>query len=318
MSQTRSYRSSKPAAPRVAVVIATRGRAEVAAATVEHLLATQTLLPNTVIVSCVHRGDAGALADNPAVTIVTGPMGLAAQRNTALSHLRGQAEIVAFFDDDFIADKNWLAAAAATFRDESQVVGFTGRVVADGITGPAIAFDVGKHLVETALACDWNWIEPYSPYGCNMAFRTSAIGDIRFDERLVLYGWLEDRDFGAAVAKGGGRLVKSADAVGLHMGVKGGRVSGERLGYSQIANPIYLMLKGTMSPKRVVTHIGGNMLSNFGKALRPEPFVDRRGRARGNLLAILDVLRGKIQPERAATLFSLSDTPNIKAEVNTR
>ncbi|MGV1867348.1 MULTISPECIES: glycosyltransferase [unclassified Rhizobium] len=317
-SQAQSYNPPQPRLPRTAVVVATRGRPEVVKATVQYLLGTQTFAPEALIVSCVNLADAGDLVDNPAVTVLTGPPGLAAQRNTALGALPPTAEIVAFFDDDFIADKEWLRKAAATFRDESQVIGFTGRVLKDGITGDAVSFDEGLRLIDSAPPCDWTWIEPYSPYGCNMAFRVSAIGDTRFDERLVLYGWLEDRDFAAAIAKPGGRLVKGADAFGVHMGVKSGRVAGDRLGYSQIANPIYLLLKGTMSSKRVFTHIGANMLSNFVKALKPEPFIDRRGRAKGNLIAIADVVCGKITPEKAAMLSSASQTLKVNVGAKSR
>jgi hypothetical protein len=212
-------------------------------------------------------------------------------------------EIVAFFDDDFVADRNWLVSAHRVFRDESQVVGLTGRVVADGIKGPGIGFDEAVRLVETAkIQLQPEWTEPYSPYGCNMAFRVAAIRGTRFDERLVLYGWLEDRDFAAELAKRGGRLVKWSLAYGVHMGVKSGRVSGERLGYSQIINPLYMMGKGTMPLAKVVDHIFGNAASNFGRAVWPEPFIDRKGRAKGNLIAIADVLRGRLEPERAAEI----------------
>jgi hypothetical protein len=157
-------------------------------------------------------------------------------------------------------------------------------------------------LVAAPPASDWSWIEPYSPYGCNMAFRLASIGDLRFDERLVLYGWLEDRDFAAGLARRGGRLVKSADAIGVHMGVKGGRMAGERFGYSQIVNPLYMLRKGTMTLGQVADHLFRNMSANLGRSLRPEPFIDRRGRLWGNLLGIADVLRGRMQPERAAAL----------------
>lgn len=283
------------------MVVATRGRPDVVARTVRHLLATQTHRPEAVIVSCVDLADAGQLLEDPGVTVLTGPPGLAAQRNTALANLSPATEVVAFFDDDFVADKDWLSVAAAIFRDESQVVGFTGRLVADGINGPGITFEAAARLVEAAPASSWTWIEPYSPYGCNMAFRVSAVGDTRFDERLVLYGWLEDRDFSALLAKKGGRLVKGADAIGVHMGVKSGRVSGERLGYSQIANPLYMLAKGTISTAVAASHMGSNMASNFGRALWQEPFVDRRGRMRGNITALADLLLGRLQPERAAS-----------------
>lgn len=296
-----TYGPPAPATTRIGVIFATRGRPSVVATTVRHFLATQTLKPSAVIVSCIDEADAGDLVSHPDVTVVTGPAGLAAQRNTGLDQLDRGTEIVVFFDDDFVADRNWLASAQRVFRDESQVVGFTGRVVADGIKGPGIAFEEAVRLVQTAeIPQRPEWTEPYSPYGCNMAFRLSAIGGARFDERLVLYGWLEDRDFASGLSKRGGRLVKWSSAYGVHMGVKSGRVSGERLGYSQIVNPLYMMGKGTMPLAKVVDHIFSNAASNFGRAVWPEPFIDRKGRAKGNLIAIADVLRGRLEPERAA------------------
>ena len=145
-------------------------------------------------------------------------------------------------------------------------------------------------------------IERFSPYGCNMAFRCTAIQGIRFDERLVLYGWLEDRDFGAAVAKAGGRMIKLGVAFGVHLGVKRGRVSGIKVGYSQVMNPVYMHRKSTMSTAQVVWHIGCNVSANLVKSLHPEPYVDRRGRLLGNLIAGLDLLRLRLTPERAASL----------------
>lgn len=307
-----------PIAQRTAVIVATRGRPDVVSATVRHLLATQTLQPTSVIVSCIDVADAGDLVEHPRVTVVTGPPGLTRQRNTALSLLPEATEVVAFFDDDFIADKDWLAVAARTFRDDSRIVGFTGRVLADGVNGPGISFAEALRMIANVAPSDWDWVEPYSPYGCNMAFRAEAIGRTRFDERLVLYGWLEDRDFAAALARTGGRLVKYAEAYGVHMGVKNGRVSGDRFGYSQVINPIYMLRKGTMVSTKVASHIFCNMAMNFSRALWPEPFVDRRGRARGNLVAIGDLLRGRLEPERAAQLGSRSNRGRIKPEVTTR
>ena len=292
-----------PSRSKVAVVIATLGRKEVVSDTVRHLLRTQTLKPSHVIVSCVERDDAGELAALPGVTVITGPRGLPAQRNTALGALPPDTDVVAFFDDDFVADAGWLEAAARTFAEEPQVVSFTGRVLVDDIKGPGLGFAEAVRIVETDDSEPGrSRIEPYSPYGCNMAFRFSAIGDLRFDERLVLYGWLEDRDFAAALAKRGGRLIKCADARGVHMGVKGGRVAGDRLGYSQIVNPLYMLRKGTMTVGQVADHLFRNIASNLSRAIRPEPFIDRRGRLRGNLRGFADVLRGRLEPERAAAI----------------
>lgn len=303
-ADTRHVSPCKPLVPRIAAVFATLGRPEIVSKTVRHFLSTQRLTPSSVIVSCVTTEDAGDLASLEGVKIVLGPVGLATQRNTALSQIDPKTDIVVFFDDDFIAHPDWLIEAAQVFQDENSVIGITGHVIADGIKGPGIAFNEAVRMVD-AKACtggDGRWIEPFSPYGCNMAFRMQAIGPHRFDDRLVLYGWLEDRDFGAALAKAGGRLVKWSGCQGVHMGVKSGRTSGERLGYSQVANPLYMMKKGTMEPHLVAGQIFRNMASNAGRLLAPEPYVDRKGRLKGNMRALFDCLTGVLAPERASTL----------------
>jgi hypothetical protein len=41
-----------------------------------------------------------------------------------------------------------------------------------------------------------------------------------------------------------------------------------------------------------------NLLANFAKVIRPEPWVDRRGRVVGNMLGFLDLIRGRLHPTR--------------------
>jgi hypothetical protein len=48
--------------------------------------------------------------------------------------------------------------------------------------------------------------------------------------------------------------------------------------------------------------MAGNVVANAVRSLAPEPFVDRRGRLTGNLLAVKDLLLGRLSPERAADL----------------
>jgi len=43
--------------------------------------------------------------------------------------------------------------------------------------------------------------------------------------------------------------------------------------------------------------MGRNLAANILKSLRPEPYVDRRGRLNGNLYGLSHVLRGRIEPE---------------------
>ena len=289
--------------PTVGVAMATMGRPEVASQTIRRILGRQTLQPVALSVCTVNEGDEGDVAGLPGVTVLRAPSGLSRQRNAALEDVMGKADVVVFFDDDFVPDDGWLEAAARTFRDEASLVALTGRVIADDVKGIGIPFEEAIRMIEgDHPAPVHSWEEPFSPYGCNMAFRTSAIGDVRFDVRLPLYSWLEDRDFGATLARNGGRTARSSAMRGVHMGVKKGRGRGDSLGYSQIANPVYMLSKGTMTRSQVAAQLFRNVASNAIGSLRSEPWIDRRGRLKGNALGFLDVLRGRREPERAAAI----------------
>lgn len=281
----------------VAVVFASKGRPRVLSQVVERLK-LQSVQPAHVLISCCTLEDAGQAAECPAVRVLQAETGLTLQRNAALRALPAGTDIVVFFDDDFVPHRQWIEKVLDHFEHRPDVVGLTGRVIADGIKTEGIDFGRAVSLVETAILPELTLFEAkFSPYGCNMAFRTRAITGLTFDERLVLYGWQEDRDFGAEVARRG-QIGRLNSAIGVHMGVKVGRVSGVKFGYSQVSNPIYLLRKGNMTFTAAVKHICANFLSNLVKTPIPEKSVDRYGRLVGNLIGFGDVLRGKITPER--------------------
>jgi hypothetical protein len=136
-----------------------------------------------------------------------------------------------------------------------------------------------------------------------MAFRVDPIrlNSIIFDENLPLYGWLEDIDFSGQLTHHG-LIVKTKSLRGVHLGIKLGRTSGVRFGYSQIANPIYLTRKGTMSRKHARTIMSRNIAANFIRSLYPEKWIDRRGRLKGNVLALIDFAVGRSSPRRILEL----------------
>ena len=137
-----------------------------------------------------------------------------------------------------------------------------------------------------------------------MAVRVAPVrqNGIWFDEKLPLYAWQEDVDFSCRLSEFG-RVVQIDSACGVHLGVRSGRGSGVRLGYSQVANPLYLSRKKQgYSLRRALTHLAKNLAMNGVRSLRPEPYVDRRGRLRGNLLAFRDLLTGRMEPERVLEL----------------
>jgi glycosyltransferase involved in cell wall biosynthesis len=292
---------------KIAIGIATAGRCEVLAKSIQ-LLKRQTRMPELLVVCPLPSDGIGdkAFDDFPAPTrVIRGPIGLCAQRNAILSAAES-ADLIVFFDDDFLADAGYIAKLEQIFLAHPDVVASTGHVLADGISGPGLAFEQGLEILNAsrpAPASAGTLHAQYGTYGCNMAFRLAPIraNNLLFDENLPLYGWQEDIDFSTRLASFG-RIVKSDELMGVHLGVKAGRTSGVRYGYSQIVNPIYLFRKGTMSSKHARRLMSRNVLANLIRSLWPEPWVDRKGRLRGNFLALVDIIKKRDSPVRILQL----------------
>ena len=289
---------------RIVVGIATTGRPDILRETLLEL-GRQTRQPDAVVV-CGNGGADVVAAElaYPGAAMIFDSKGLPGKRNAILA-AAATADIIAFFDDDFIADVQWLQQVEAVMAAQPDIVAATGSVLADGVTGPGLTPAAARAILAAAPAIGSAAVTAVvNAYGCNMALRTAPMRErnIVFDERLPLYGWQEDVDLSLRLAPYG-RIVRVEAARGVHLGVKGGRASGVRLGYSQVANPIYLAGKKAGYPvKRVLSHIGSNMAMNVVRSARPEPHVDRRGRLRGNLIALGDMLRGRMAPERILEL----------------
>jgi GT2 family glycosyltransferase len=288
---------------RLVVGIATVGRPEFVRSTLGDLR-RQTRAPDSVLVAACEAADVVGIADDH-VECIFAPRGLTKQRNAILRNC-SQFDVIVFFDDDFLPQPTYLEELEKTFIAHPNVVMVTGYVIADGIIGPGLDIEEARRHLEVDSrhkSEDKALVDVYNGYGCNMAVRTSAVqhGDVAFDEALPLYGWLEDVDFSRRLGRYG-RIVRSEAARGVHLGVKSGRQSGVRLGYSQIANPFYLVRKGSFDRSRAFQQMGRNIAMNLVFSLRPEPYVDRWGRLRGNIKAIKDLLRGRLHPERALTI----------------
>ena len=288
---------------KAAVIIATKGRPQEVSNLID-TLALQTSPPDVIVVSACDRSDIAQVPNN--VELIFGSPGSSAQRNRALSLIRGKVDIVVFFDDDFIPSRYWIENVKILFASHPEVVCATGKVLLDGVTIGGIAWPDGQAIVSQAdlstpiaIANDHTLKMRQSPYGCNMAFRANRIDHLAFDERLVLYGWMEDSDF--AFRAGPNRIWTDA-LWGVHLGSKRGRASGLRFGYSQIVNPWYLMKKGTMKPLDIFLATLRALAGNLTGSLLPDAHIDRRGRLRGNIIAITDIVSGRWAPERAAEL----------------
>jgi len=296
--------SLRPPSLQVAVIIASTGRPGCVADVIRDLH-RQTQPPSRIIISVASERDLPPAAALDGTEVVISSRGAATQRNAGLNHLASTgsygSDVVVFFDDDFVPSRHAIAGLGRVFADHPDVVGATGVVLADGIKTPGIPYSCAETIVSAhdrkATQAPATVSDAPDLYGCNMAYRLSAITDLRFDERLKLYAWQEDVDFSMRVGTRG-RLVKTDAFVGVHLGIKSGRTSGVRFGYSQVQNPIYLWRKGTMPTAKAWRLMARNLVTNHARALWPEPWVDRFGRVRGNWMGFADVLRGRLTPER--------------------
>jgi len=296
-------------APRMVITvgIATAGRRAMLMQTLGQL-GQQTRLPDEVVIcpsSPEDCHDEGLSALPYPTRVVRGPRGLSAQRNAILAACE-VCDILVFFDDDFYPAADYLAKLESLFTEQPDLVGATGDVLSDGAISRGITHSEALAIlaahVPPSPGAEYAY-EAYSLYGCNMALRMEPVRahKLRCDERLPLYGWLEDVDLSRQIARYG-RLIKTTALAGVHLAIKNGRSSGLRIGYSQIANPWYLLRKGTLDARHAFRQVSRNVAANAYRSLNPEPWVDRRGRLQGNALATLHLLTGRLDPRKVLEL----------------
>jgi len=290
-----------------AVIVSTRGRPDIVRSLVQQL-GEQTTPPDHIYIIASKPDDVVLLdqsQDN--LTVRIGRPGSTSQRNDGLALAGSRFAHIVFFDDDFVPSRFWLERMTEIFKTRPDVAGLTGTVLADGTRTEGIKLDAAKGMVELRDADPRHdgVLHQHFAYGsnvgCNMAYRYSAMRDITFDEKLPLYAWHEDSDFRGQVERRG-LFVRADELWGVHLGHKQGRHNGLTLGYSQIANAIYLARKGTVPARFLADIAARNLVINALRSFRPEPFVDRRGRLRGNLLALADLVRGRMAPDRILEL----------------
>jgi len=285
---------------KIAVVVATRGRGEFLAHLLQHLK-WQSRTPDIVCISGVDESDVttARLSTGLPVRIVFGQAGLTKQRNTGIRAVMNDADAIVFFDDDFLPSSHWLQRLEKILIEYPLILGIDGRTLADGSKGAAIDVEDAERLLSeyeiNAKDADSDLVPCRTLYGCNMAYRAKVFSTLQFDERLPLYSWLEDYDFSSQV-RGLGPIVSSGVLRGVHLGVKSGRTSGVKFGVSQVVNPCYLYMKGTMPGREAARLLMRPLLKNMIKAFWPEPYIDRRGRVRGNFLGITYMLSGRVDP----------------------
>ena len=287
---------------KLGLVIASHGRPDILQRALM-IVMSQRRLPDEIVISAVVPADvAGGGRAIDGVRKIFGSVGLTSQRNRGISCLIDEVELIAFIDDDFIVGDDYFLNMERIFEHDDSIVGVNGDIVADGANSAGFTFEEGLRLAEQyrqrKTAPVTRDITGKYAEGCNgiIACRSISLGALRFDERLPLYGWQEDLDFCGAL-RSRGRIVKTNLVWGVHLGTKRGKGSELRLGYSQIINPAYIVSKGNMSFGYAFRLAARNFLANLIKSIKPESYVDRRGRLRGNLIGIAHLITGRLTPE---------------------
>ena len=263
-------------------------------------VAKQTV-PCSIVLSVTKENDVlPETQELPGVSVHMGSRGLCRQRNLALQRIEHKPECVLFFDDDVELDAEYVGEILACYRQHPSVAIVNGRNLAHGLY-PAGTVDraIAQRLLasdrERLASAEIGSVTPMkTSYGCRMSMRGTLLGEVNFDERLVLYGFLEDLDF-AFQCKRFGAIAESNRALGVHLEVASNRMGLKRRGYSDIINPLYICSKQTGFPlHRALLGAMYRMLGNAVVSVRERDFQWLAG----NLIGWRDAMRGKLEPER--------------------
>jgi polysaccharide biosynthesis transport protein len=289
----------------ISVVIASKGRPDFVKETVESLL-RQTLKPKEIIVVVPSIEDLPPNQWGEDVQYIVGTLGLTSQRNRGISTVPPTVPYVACFDDDIELKADYLEQAVAFMNANVSVMGISGLLLASGGIDRqeakkllanyrpgnyprGIFFSRGKHHIL---------------FGCNMIIRRAVLNYETFDENLPLYSYGEDYDLSIRLERYG-RVGRFQGCVGVHLETPGGRVGEVLRGYSFVANNWYFLKKGVRHLPLLTAWIrfwlvcvGKSVWQSLWNLLRGDRSLDWKGRLKGHLLALKDILLGRCHPRR--------------------
>nr|WP_284314168.1 HlyD family efflux transporter periplasmic adaptor subunit [Labrys miyagiensis] len=137
---------------KIAIAIATAGRREVLADTVL-FMRNQERPPEEFLICRARPEDADVETlrqAHPQLVTVSSPVGLCRQRNVLMA--ASNADVMVFFDDDFLPDADFLVEIEKLFHANPDVAIATGCVLADGIRGAdkfASTIETQRSLIST-------------------------------------------------------------------------------------------------------------------------------------------------------------------------
>jgi GT2 family glycosyltransferase len=295
------------------VIIATVGRKEIVEQTILSLSSRRTI-PGCVVVTGATEKDLPVLdyvMPFPVHLLLAPAKGSAIQRNHGISQLSPSIELVSFLDDDMELHDDYCAEVENVFHSAPEVAGFSGCIMANGGIDRADA----RTLLDTYQIHKEMPVFGFYPkrwpgfYGCAMNIRRRWLAVEQFDERLPLYALGEDCEMGFRLSRHGA-VGGSARCPVVHLAAKSGRISEVGVGYAQIINYLYFAGKGIGYPRMATYwhHLVRlplvNLFFRLFPALEQKKSIDRKGRFRGNLLALADAARGRIDPKNLIAIVA--------------
>jgi GT2 family glycosyltransferase len=297
--------SSKTNKALISVAIASKGRPQILAETIESIF-RQTLKPQQIVIVVPSAEDLPQRTWDDSVQTIVGFLGSTTQRNRAIAAIPPTVDYIAFFDDDFELSPDYLEGAVAFMEAAASVAGFSGRLLANGGVDREQArkliadFKPERHFRSLFLPQGKDHIL----HGCNMVIRRALLEYEKFDENLPFYSYAEDYDISMRL-KCYGLVGKFAGCIGVHLEVTGGRIREDQRGYSFVANNFYFLKKRTTHlPLPLawfrfwVICIGTPLLISLWNVIKGDRSKDWISRIKGILLAIKDIFAGKCHPAR--------------------
>jgi len=156
--------------------------------------------------------------------------GLAAARNTGIKKAKG--EIIAFIDDDAVAEKNWLKEIVSSFV--SAEIG--------AVSGKSIEYFEGKTTENRLWVCNKFGLIKVNPkklekndfivlHGCNMALSKKVLQKVNFeDENFIFY--FDEIDLSWRIQKAGFKIAVNPNAIVRHF-IKSNARFGNKFGFGK-------------------------------------------------------------------------------------
>ncbi len=188
--------------------------------------------------------------------------GLPNARNQSLEIVKG--DIIVFWDDDVVVEKNWLSEVLKIYKKHPEAGGVGGKIkrlyIQDikkgffgklmraygkvfGISGffGSIHEGIGKILPNGFAAINWEKLDKLTEVewlpGCGMSFRKKVMDEVGFfDESLIGNSYYEDVDYSYRVFLAGYKLYATPKAVMDHLVSPTAREKVPKLKYFQLYN----------------------------------------------------------------------------------